>query len=115
MHYTQQDGRRYHYISDPKFESLFAIADEWEYAMEHPDWADRAALAARPTLVFDSGDDVEAGDFEMRATFYDWKGTSRVLKTVEVLHREDGEDVIERKWYSMPEWRYQEWKEENGE
>ena len=111
MHYTQQDGRRYHYISDPRFKELFAAANEWEYANEHPDWAENKAKGAIRSMEFDSGDDVAFGDWEMRATLYDWSSSSYVLETREVLRVRDGEELGERKWYSMPDWKYREIKE----
>ena len=112
MHYTQQDGRKYHYISDPSFEELFAVAEEWEYAKKKPDWVENKAKGAIRRMEFDSGDDVAFGDWEMRATLYDWSSSSYVLETREVLHRKNGEEFGERKWYVIPEWKYSEIKGE---
>ena len=111
MHYTQQDGRRYHYISDPMFEELFAVAEEWEYANGHPGWAESKAKERSRTMLFDSGDDVAAGDFEMRAVLYDWNSGRHVLETMEVLRLDDGEEIAGRRWYAIPEEKYLEWKE----
>ena len=112
MYYTQQDGRKYHYISDPSFEKLFAVAEEWEYAMEHPSWIENKAKDAACRMLFDSGDAVALGDWEMRATLYDWSSNSYVLATREVLRSKDGEKFGERKWYVIPEWKYSEIKGE---
>ena len=112
MYYTQKDGRRYNYISDPKFEKLFAVVEEWEYAMEHPDWAESRAKGAIHRMTFDSGEDVAYGDWEMRAVLYDWDSHSYVLATREVLRDRDGEKFGETKWYAIPAWKYMEIEEE---
>ena len=115
MHYTQQDGKRYHYISSHEFESLFEKA--WEYPFAECKTRSPYAMLMQvhdndyPVVKrFDSGDGLKEGDhaWEMEAVIYDYMNSLYLMMVRELYYDTDKIRCFEPRWYLID-------KEEAGE
>lgn len=102
-YYTQRNGEKVHYISEPKFEKLIGIASELEqdtkraFKEYHRQQADLESGNTETVYVFENGDSVAYGDWKQVAylnTMDSLDGEHYYL--LEVLLRQVGTGKMEK-------------------
>ena len=108
MHYTQRDGKEYHYISDPEFEKLFERAWEFPFAQCRTRSPYKMLLEVHdneyPVVKrFDSGDGLKEGDlaWEMEAVVYGYRPDINLMMVRELYYDIDKVRCFEPRWYLL--------------
>ena len=121
MHYTQQDGVRYHYIDDREFDRLYERVVPFRYDSPRSKRAlgKHAVLGPyemllrvhedreqfRPLVRFDSGDGLKEGDleWEMEAVLYTYVKGVNLLMVRELYWDEENARCMKPRWYLVDE------------